>query len=138
MTLHQDQADDICIKRLLRSPVLLHTLRNLHILFIDEIDRVSAEMLATFDIILRKIRGNNIFVGGLLIISTLGHKQLPPVKVKPFLVSYHVLSCFRFSVPEHSIRAINYIKLQRLQYIARLHPSKYHEHPILIDEFKEL
>ena len=77
MTLHQ--MADAGIDKLLKDPVLLHTLKNLHVILIDEIGQVSAEMLAILDIILRKVRGCNIFFGGLLIISTLDHKQLPPV-----------------------------------------------------------
>ena len=57
---------------------------------------------------------------------------------KPFLVSYHVLSCFRFAMLEHSIQAINDSDFQRLQYIARLHPSKYKNDDTLIDEFIKL
>ena len=58
MTLHQ--MADAGIDKLLKDPVLLHTLKNLHVLLIDEIGQVSAEMLAILDIILRKVRGSNI------------------------------------------------------------------------------
>ena len=59
MTLHQFVG--ISIERLLRNLVLLHTLKKLHILFIDKIGQVSAAILETLDIIIQKIRGNSIF-----------------------------------------------------------------------------
>ena len=49
------------------------------VLFLDELGQVSSEMLAVLDIILRKVRNSNTYLGGLLIIGTLDHKQLPPV-----------------------------------------------------------
>jgi hypothetical protein len=77
------------------------------------------------DIILRKIRKNNIFFGGLLIIASMDHRQLPPVTGKPFLMSSHVLSCFKFSVLDHSVRASQDSYLERTVNIARMHPDLY-------------
>ena len=66
------------------------------IIFLDEVGQISSELLTCLDLILRKLRNNNIFLGGLLLICTLDHKQLQPINGKPFLVSPMVLSCFEF------------------------------------------
>lgn len=113
-------------------------LKTLHILFIDEIGQVSSELLGTLDIILRKIRNNDIFFGGLLIISTLDQKQLPPVRGKPFLTSPHILSCFKSYILKNSVRAHNDNDFSRLQYIARMSPRSYIENPNLLNTFKKL
>merc|ERR1712127_393057 len=96
---------ELAVNGLLRKPEYIEVLRTVNVLFIDEIGQVSAELLSTLDILLRKIRNGNIFFGGLLIIASLDHRQLPPVKGKPFLMSPHVLTCFKFSILEHSVRA---------------------------------
>ena len=113
-------------------------LKILDILFIDEIGQVSSELLGTLDIILRKIRMNDIFFGGLLIISTLDHKQLPPVRGKPFLTSSHILSCFESYILESSVRAHDDHEFSRLQSIARMSPQSYIENPKLLETFKSL
>ena len=82
-------------------------------------------MLSTLDFILRKIRRNNSFFGGLLIISTMRHKQLPPVKCPPFLTSSHIISSFKFSVLRHSVRASQDVNLERTVNIARMNPKEY-------------
>ena len=65
-------------------------------IFIDEIPQVSSELFSTLDILLRQIRNSYIFFGGLLIIATLDHHQLPPVKGRKFLMSPHCITCFNF------------------------------------------
>ena len=57
---------EIAIVKLLRMPKKLNVLRSLNILFIDEIGQVSAELLSVLDIILRRIRDSNIFMGGVI------------------------------------------------------------------------
>ena len=88
------------------------------------------------NIILRKIRKNNTFFGGLLVISTMDHKQLPPVKGTPFLVSSHIITCFKFSVLKHSVRASQDVHLERTVNIARMNPDEYT--PQVLNEFKDL
>ena len=85
-----------------------------------------------------KHQGNNIFLGGILFICTLDHKQLQPINVKPVLVSPMVLSCFKFVSLSESVRANGDRNLQRIQNIARMHPQKYEDNPSLITEFKDL
>ena len=63
------------------------------ILFVDEIGQLPAEALSAIEIILRRICNNsNVLMAGVVIISTLDHTQLEPVKQRPFLVSSHVIT----------------------------------------------
>ena len=107
-------------------------------MFIDEAGQVSAEVLSTLDMILRRIRQNSIPFGGVLIICTLDHTQLRPIRGLPFLVSTHILSCFRMTRLQHSVRASSDAEFQRLQQIARMHPGKYRNKPVLLEEFRNL
>lgn len=133
----QRQAE-LAIIRLKRNPVKLNILQTINILFVDEAGQVSAEVLSTIDMFLRRIRQNSIPFGGVLLICTLDHTQLQPVRGKPFLVSTHVLSCFRMSRLQHSVRASNDKDFQRIQTIARMHPAMYKRDSTLLPEFARL
>ena len=98
----------------------------------------SAEMLATFDIIMRHVRNSNIFMGGVLILFSIDHSQIQPIDGRPFLTSCHVIPCFRMVSLEQSVRAANDMPYRRIQQIARCTPKKFTEEPHLIDEFVEL
>ena len=95
------------------------------ILFIDEIGQLPAELLAVLDIILRRLRDTNIFMGGVIIICTIDHTQLQPVEGRPFLTSSHVITCFKMMKLTTSVRAAGDENLQRIQEIARMHYSEY-------------
>ena len=130
-----DRADR-AITNLMRNPVKLFYLQSLNVIFIDEIGQISADMKSVLDIILRKIRDNNIFFGGLLIIATMDHRQLAPVSGHPFLVASDILTCFEFVRLNYSIRASGDPEFQRLQFLSRLHPTKYTNE--ILNEFEEL
>ena len=87
--------DEMFILKLLGSPSKIHVLRTLNILFVDRIGQLSAEILSVLDIKLRKIFDNNIVFGGILLIATIDHTQLHPVKGLPFILSSHTLACFK-------------------------------------------
>ena len=74
------------IVKLNLNPVKLNVLQSMDALFMDEAVQVSAELISTLEIILRILRGNIIPFGGVLILCTLEHTQLAPVKGKTFLV----------------------------------------------------
>ena len=76
--------------------------------------------------------------GGLLIIATMDHTQLQPVQGRPFLLSSHVITCFKMVMLKTSVRASGDVQFQRLQAIARMHYMEYEEDPSLLDEFKNL
>ena len=136
MNLHK--LAEAALQALIQNPLSLKILKMIDVLFLDEIGQISAEMLAILDMILRRIRGNNIFLGGLLFICTLDHKQLQPIEGRPFLVSPMVLSCFKFISLTESVRASGDPNLQRIQKIARMHPDMYDSNPDLLSEFKSL
>ncbi|KAF4751099.1 hypothetical protein FOZ63_021566, partial [Perkinsus olseni] len=66
--------------KLARKPLLLAVLRAIDVVAFEEILLLSSELYRTADLILRKIRANDIPWGGLLLIGTGDHKQLPPVR----------------------------------------------------------
>ena len=71
-------------------------------------------MLSVLEIIFCRVRGNNIFMGGVLIISTMDHTQLQPVNGRPFLLATHVITCFRMIKLECSVRASGDPYFQRI------------------------
>ena len=109
----------------------------LDILFFDEIGQLPAEIFAAIEIILRRVRDSNEFMGGVIIISTMDHTQLQPVSGRQFLLSSYVITCFKMVKLETSVRASRDIPFQRLQQIVRMHYSKYTEFPGLLDELRD-
>jgi hypothetical protein len=122
----------------LRDPKKLNTLLTLDVLLCDEMGQVSAEFLSIIDIIMRRLRSNNIFLGGLLIICTLDHTQIQLVKGRPFLTSTHIIPCFKMVSFVNSIRASGDAAFQKIQELARFNYIIFEEEPDLIDEFVRL
>ena len=79
-----------------------------------------------------------IFLWGLLIIATMDHTQLQPVQGRPFMLSSHVITCFKMVMLQTSVRASGDVQFQRLPDIARMYHMEYEEKPSLLDEFKNL
>ena len=129
---------ELAICKLMRQPERHNLIMILDVLFLDEIGQLSAELLSVLDIILRKLRNNNIFMGGILVISTMDHTQLQPVEGRPFLLSSHVITCFKMVKLETSVRAADDPALQRIQQIASKHYSLYIEDDDLLVEFRNL
>ena len=57
-------------------------LQSLGVLFIDKVEQVYAELISMLEIILGRLCVNVIQLGDALIICTLYHAQLAPMKVK--------------------------------------------------------
>ena len=133
-----DRVSELVLKSFLRNPVTLNILKMIDFIFLDEVGQISSEMMTCLDIILWRIRNNNIFLGGVLFICTMDHKQLQAINGKPFLVSRMVLSCFEFVKISESVRASQDSNLQHIQHHAHMNPRKYDENPELISEFKSL
>jgi hypothetical protein len=64
-------AELVCMS-LMKNPEKIQVLKVLNVLFIDELEQISAVLLLMLDIILRKIRKNNIFFGGFYDYSFIG------------------------------------------------------------------
>ena len=64
----------------------LHLLMTLDVLAIDECGSLSAEQLATLDIILRTIKSSSLPFGGVLVLGSFDHRQIDAIKGTPFLM----------------------------------------------------
>ena len=85
------------------NPRQLNLLLALDVLICDELGQTFAEFWATIDIILRRIRDSNIYLGGILVIGTIDHTQIQPINGKPFLTSTHIVTCWRMVILTQSI-----------------------------------
>ena len=107
------------IIQLQRHPEQIYLLRTLDVLCIDELGNLSAELLSIMNIVMQTIRCDPSYMGGVLIISSIDPKQLPPVEGMPALLSASVLVSFNFLMLKHSVRAISDPILRELIDIAR-------------------
>eukprot|EP00956_Cyclotella_meneghiniana_P042934 scaffold249353_cov82-Cyclotella_meneghiniana.AAC.19 len=83
----------------------LHLLMTLDVLVIDECGSLSAEQLATLDIILRTIKSSSLPFGGVLVLGSFDHRQIDAMKGTPFLMSSHILTDFTIVRLKESVRA---------------------------------
>ena len=113
-------------------------LQSLDFLCIDKEVHIYAELMSTLEVILRRLCRNSIPFGGVLIMCTIDHTQLVPVKGKQFLVSYHILSCFKIGILQHYICSFNDPEFQRFQQIACIHHDMYSTNPELLRDFRLL
>ena len=111
---------DKSLRGLNTNPEKLQFLRTLDVLCVDEMGYLSAEVLNVMDTVLRSIRCKSSFMGGVLVFATLDHKQLPPIRARPALLSTLVITNFEMVKMEHSIRARTDSKLQTLISIPRM------------------
>ena len=96
---------ELDIARLQRFPEKFNMLLIFDVLFLDEIGQLPAKMLSTLVIILQRARNTDIFMGGVIIISTMDHTQLQPINGGSFLPSTHVISCFKMAKLQSSVCA---------------------------------
>ena len=101
------------------NPIAMEFLRRVDVLFFDEAGTLSAELLSVLDRVMRRIENSSVLMGGMLIISMMDPLQLPPFKGCPFLMSSHILHCFRTVHLEHSTRSCHDSPFQWLQQILR-------------------
>ena len=120
---------------LIENPRKFDLLRSLDIIFLGKIGQLSAELLSTLDIILRKTQNINVFMGGIWIIFTIDHTQIQTIKGCPFLTSWYILSYFIMVALEHSLQASNYNASNWIQQISQYIHRRFIEEPELIDEF---
>ena len=129
---------DLAIAKLQRFPEKVNMLLFLDVLFIDKIGQLPSDILSTLDIILRRVRNTDIFVGGVIIISKIDHTQLQPINGIPFILSTHVITFFEMVQLQSSVRAAGDVDFQQLQAIIRMHYSQYIELPELLDDLRVL
>ena len=114
----------------------LNILQTVKIIFMNEAGQMWDELVLVLDMILRTVRNSNIPFGRVLLLLTMGHTQLATINGKPFLISSHILSCFKMIWLECSVRASAVFNCHMLIQIARIHPSEYETNPSLLTEFK--
>ena len=123
----------------MRKPVLYNFLRTLDCLVIDEFAQSSAAMLSILDIILKRVRDTNMYMGGLLIFFTLDHLQTQPIRGRPLLTSPSMMPCFQMINLKTSVRAAANSNFRRIQEIARMPLSDLQdESNDLLNEFLSL
>jgi predicted GIY-YIG superfamily endonuclease len=127
---------EVAINRILRRPVVLQYLLILDVLGWDEAGQNPAQLLATCDIIMRKLRGSDLFFGGVLLLCTLDHLQLRPIKGLPFLLSPHIVTCFEMVQLKHLVRSSQDPPLQQIIDICRMSKQDYNS--AVIAELKTL
>lgn len=121
----------LACQRVMNNPKLLYPpLLTMDVIFLDEIGRMSSELMTVIDVILRTVRRLTELYGGVTILSTLDHTQLYPIGGHPFLCSSHILPCFTFVQLKKSVRAHSDPDLQIIQALAR-------EDPFILRESRE-
>lgn len=110
------------MQRIQRKPIYLHMLLTMDVLFLDEAGQISAEMMAVFDIIMRKLRQSQVPFGGVLVLGTMDHTQIQPIKALPFLTSTLVMTCFSCVKLKHSVRAAAEPLFCEFQQLTRMNP----------------
>ncbi len=110
---------DLTILALNRSPERLHHLRTLDVLGVDELGSLSGKLFNIMDTVMRFIRGNSSFMGGVLVLGTLDPLQMGPIHDYPLLLSSLALTSFNIIFMNQSIRGRNDPAICRLITISR-------------------
>ena len=130
---------ELALHRIMRNPVLYNFLRALDVICVDEFAQSSSNMLAILDIIMKRVKGSQTFMGGLLVFFTLDHLQTQPINERPILTSPQIVPCFQMFKLQTSVHATEDPSFQRIQIIARMPLSTLQdESNDYIDEFIEL
>ena len=82
----------------------LWLLRSLHILGIEELGMLSAELFHVIDKLLQKVRRCSLPFGGILVIANGDPLQLPPPSGRPIWMSAFIILLFDFHYMEHFVR----------------------------------
>jgi hypothetical protein len=129
---------ELAIIKIMKDVTKWNLLYILDVLLADEIGQLSSEFIATIDLILRRIRQNNIFLGGVLILSTLDHTQIRCIDGHPFLTSMNIITCFKMVELKTSVRASDDEAWQRIQTITRMNHQVLQNNPLLVQEVLDL
>jgi len=111
---------ELAVVHILRKPESLELLLRIDGLALDESGTMSACIFSALDIIMRRVRGVETWMGGMIIVTTIDDKQLKPVDGYPLLLSPNILTCFRVAVLKHSVRSAEDQNQQRIIEISRM------------------
>lgn len=126
------------LQTIMRDPIRKHLLLTADVIFFDEAAQESADRLATADIILRYLRKSQTPFGGVLILGSMDHAQIQPIKAMPFLLSSLVITTMDMIELRHSVRASSDPDFQRFQKILRMNPYTLAASSELKEEFMAL
>ena len=130
---------ELALHRIMRKPVLYNFLRALDALVIDEFAQSSSKTLGIIDIIFKRVKKTNTFMGGMLIYFSLDHLQTQPIKERPLLTSPQIIPCFQMVNLKTSVRAAEDPNFQRIQEIARMPLSTFQDETNdFVNEFLDL
>ena len=104
---------------LARNPIRYAYLKRLKVILFEEFSLLSSEMLAVMDIVLRSIKGNDKFLGGVLFMATGDPCQLSPIDGTPVWASHHFISSFSIVNMINCVRARHDGDLQQIIDILR-------------------
>ena len=90
------------------------------------------------NIVLSKLRDLPTPFGGLLIMCTMDHAQLSPVKGLSFFLSSHIMTCFTMVILINSVRYHQDEYFQTLQYISRMNPLIIKDDEVRKEDFFQL
>ena len=76
----------------------------------------TQQIFSAFEIILRKIWNSNMYMGDVLIIFSMNHTQIQPIRGHKFLTSCHIISCFKMATHEEVARRRQEVR-EKLKYI---------------------
>ena len=111
---------ELALHCIMRKPVLYKFLQALDVICVDELAQSSSNMLAILDIIMRRVKGMQTFMGGLLVFFTLDHLQTQPINERPILTSPQIVPCFQMVKLQTSVHTAEDPPFQRIQTIARM------------------
>jgi predicted GIY-YIG superfamily endonuclease len=129
---------ELALLSLYKKPMALYILQTIDVLCIDELGQVSAQFISVLDIIMRRVRNSNQYMGGVLVIATMDPRQLRPVQGLPAMLSPFMITCYKFVQLLHSVRASEDVNFQRLQDISRMLVTAYKRDANLVTEFRQL
>ena len=116
------QMTSYALEKLCREPIKCKYLQRVHVLFIEEVSMVSAELWSSMDSVLQCVFGNSLPFGGKFLVCSGDFRQLPPPSGTLLLRSNTVLTCFTFYHLKTYVRMIN-IAGQRLLDLIAQYPS---------------
>ena len=128
---------ELAVARIRRRPISEDFIKSLHVIFADELGQLSAEEITIYDYILRQVRSSNLFMGGILMIGTLDHLQIQPIKGRPFLLAHSVIPCIKMISLIHSVRASG-DEFVELQSIIRKDYNEFESNPNLEQRFRDI
>ncbi len=137
-TIYPYRMAELSLQKIMRKKLYHHALLTVDVLFLDELGQISAEMIAIVDIIFRKLHNSTMPFGGVLVLGTLDHAQLQPIKALPFLMSSLVTTSFTMVQLKESVRASTDRQFRQLQNIIRMNPYELIQDPVHRENFNRL